>query len=175
MNEDNHPVGRPIMTPPINIEGYRRERGPEWCAIFDTMRDYRLSNMVFDGTEEPYCLVDAVSNEGGSVESGEEQLLMLADEISLALAARRAANTPVARIVTEDDGVSEKHSWSASPALPSQVVEGFDATKRTDQIAMAIATLDGEQWVRLSDHKAAIQSCLTSPAAEPVDVTGEEV
>lgn len=55
----------------------------------------------------------------------------------------------------------------ASPALPSQVVEGFDATKRTDQIAMAIATLDGEQWVRLSDHEAAMRSCLTSPAAEP--------
>ena len=76
----------------LDVEGYRKERGPEWCAIFDTMRDYRLSNMTFEGTDEPFCLVDLVSTIGGDITTGEWELLMLADEISIALS-RRAANS----------------------------------------------------------------------------------
>jgi hypothetical protein len=46
----------------------------------------------------------------------------LAEGIMAFLAARRAANTPVSRIVTEDDGVSEKHSWSVSPVQEEKPV-----------------------------------------------------
>lgn len=63
----------------------RTERGPEWCAIFDTLRDYRLSNMTFEGTDEPFCLVDLVSTIGGDISTGEDELIALADDVSLAL------------------------------------------------------------------------------------------
>lgn len=117
--------------------------------------------------------------------------------LGLILAARRAANTPVSRIVTEDDGVSEKHSWSTSPALPSQVV-GDEPEERTleahcrglmskiynrghsglepdcplcqayiaaDRLLSFATDAPLSEEVRIWD---ANQSCLTSPAAEPV-------
>jgi hypothetical protein len=68
----------------------RKERGPEWCAIYDTMRQHKLTNMIFVGSDDPFCLVDLVSTIGTDISTGEEQLLILADEISLALDARRA-------------------------------------------------------------------------------------
>jgi len=67
----------------------RKERGPEWCAIYDTMRHHNLTNMIFVGSDDPFCLVDLVSTIGTDISTGEEQLLILADEISLALDARR--------------------------------------------------------------------------------------
>jgi len=63
----------------------REDRGPTWCAIFDTLRHYRLPNMVFEGTDEAFCLIDLVSTIGGDISTGEDQLLQLADEISIAL------------------------------------------------------------------------------------------
>jgi hypothetical protein len=122
------------------------------------------------------------------------------------LAARRAANSPVARIVTEDDGVSEKHSWSASPALPSQVgvsikplewgeadedasgYRNFDAKSALGTYSVyrikvnaswtvecgsrRIGVYPGEAEAKTAaqaDFNARIRSCLTSPAAEPVE------
>jgi len=79
----------------VSTERLRKDRGPEWCAIFDTLREFTLSNMVFDGTEDAFCLVDAVSNAGGDISTGEDQILILADEISLALSRRSAEPAPI--------------------------------------------------------------------------------
>lgn len=68
-------------------ERYRAIRGPKWCAIFDAMRNHRLSNMCFEGSDEGYCLVDALSAEGESIAGGEMQLVELTDEILIALQA----------------------------------------------------------------------------------------
>lgn len=46
---------------------------------------------------------------------------------------------------------------AASPAETAPDVAGFDLDVPGDQIAMAVATLDGEKWVRLSDHLAALR------------------
>lgn len=71
-------------------DDYRDARGPEWRAIFDTLRDYRLSNMTYEGTsDEFYPLVDLMSNEGQGVDTGEMQMVELADEISLAVKTAR--------------------------------------------------------------------------------------
>lgn len=43
-------------------EKYEGERSTTWFVIFDALRDYRMSNMVFEGTDEPFCLVDLMSN-----------------------------------------------------------------------------------------------------------------
>lgn len=76
---------------------YRDARGPEWRAIFDTLRDYRLSNMTYEGTsDEFYPLVDLMSNEGQGIDTGEMQMVELADEISLAVkTARRSSDEQV--------------------------------------------------------------------------------
>lgn len=74
-------------------DDYRDARGPEWRAIFDTLRDYRLSNMTYEGTsDEFYPLVDLMSNDGQGIDTGERQMIELADEISLALATRRSSD-----------------------------------------------------------------------------------
>lgn len=54
-------------------------------AIFNALREYRLSNMTFEGTDDPYCLVDLVAPDGASISAGEDELRLLADHIASAL------------------------------------------------------------------------------------------
>lgn len=51
-------------------------------AIYEVLRNHRLSNMVFDGTDDAYCLVDCVTAKGQPIADGEEQLRDLADELA---------------------------------------------------------------------------------------------
>jgi hypothetical protein len=57
--------------------------------IYRVLRGSHLSNMVFEGTEDPYCLVDAVTAKGQNITDGEEQLGEIAYDIASALAASR--------------------------------------------------------------------------------------
>ena len=102
----------------------RKERGPEWCAIYDTMRHHNLTNMIFVGSDDPFCLVDLVSTIGTDISTGEEQLLILADEISLALDARRATAdvTEAAERICRATGLD----WeSLDDTGPEDEVNGF--------------------------------------------------
>ncbi len=68
------------------LDAYRKDRGPAWTVIFDTLREYDLTNMVCDdGSDAPYPLVDLMSNEGESITTGENEMINLADEIHMAL------------------------------------------------------------------------------------------
>jgi hypothetical protein len=65
-------------------ENYKAGRGPAWNAIFDTLRSHRLSRSV-DELGGPYPLVDALSQPGTTIETGEWEMIVLADEIALVL------------------------------------------------------------------------------------------
>lgn len=79
---------RPLKAIGEEAERYRASRGPEWCKIFDTLRDYRMSNMAWEDGEPGYPLVDLMSRVGDTVTiaDGEWEMVALADEIGLALA-----------------------------------------------------------------------------------------
>ena len=68
------------------VAAYKACRSTSWAKIYDTLRAYRLSNMA-DEDGNPYPLVDAVSPPDRSIAEGEAQMIILADEISLALEA----------------------------------------------------------------------------------------
>lgn len=55
-----------------------------FTKIYDTLREFRLSNMTFEEGDF-YCLVDAMTAEGRSIDDGEEQMKELAAEIVSAL------------------------------------------------------------------------------------------
>lgn len=117
------------------IDALRQERGPTWCAIFDAMRDYRLSNMVFEGTDESFCLVDLVSTIGGDISTGENELLALADEISLAIDATLAKSA-----LREDGGVVAAWTGSGSLAALLHGGEGHIWPYRSDAHPIALYT-----------------------------------
>lgn len=107
-------------------DDYRDARGPEWRAIFDTLRDYRLSNMTYEGTsDEFYPLVDLMSNEGQGIDTGEMQMVELADEISLAVKTARRSSDEQAEVVAwrwrtagpNNDG-SPVGTWYYGPSEP---------------------------------------------------------
>lgn len=75
------------------MEKYLTARSPEWAAVFHTLREHRMSNMV-DEDDTPYPLVDLMSNDGQSIETGEWEMIMLADDICEALHSLAAARTP---------------------------------------------------------------------------------
>lgn len=79
---------RPLKAIGEEAERYRASRGPEWCKIFDTLRDYRMSNMAWEDGEPGYPLVDLMSRVGDTVTiaDGEWEMVLLADEIGIVLA-----------------------------------------------------------------------------------------
>ncbi|MBD8556344.1 hypothetical protein IFT84_17690 [Rhizobium sp. CFBP 8762] len=81
------PQPRPLTTVGEEAEKYRVERGEQWCKIFDTLRHYSMSNMI-DEYGGGYPLVDLVSRdgEGVSIADGEYELVIMTDEIALAIA-----------------------------------------------------------------------------------------
>ena len=115
-------------TPPagggaVALEG-RSDRSAAWNAIFAALRDYRMSNMR-DDLGGGYPLVDLMSNDGESIATGEEEMAMLADEISIALA---AAPTPPAG--------GEAVAW-----LKEWTTDDGDECRRVD------LTPDNEAWL----------------------------
>jgi hypothetical protein len=81
------------MSDDIDIDGYRADRGEVWTKIFDTLREYRMSNMVYADGDSNYMLVDLMSGEGRSIGDGEWEMIGLADEIHIALFPRDFATT----------------------------------------------------------------------------------
>lgn len=78
-------------------EAYRQSRSPLWRMVFDTVRDYRLSNMTdADDPNMAYPLVDLMSNPGpATIATGEHEMALLTDEIVTALLAQaRTAGGP---------------------------------------------------------------------------------
>ena len=68
------------------VRAYWLSRDAVWRKVFATLRDYRMQNM--SDADDPSCaypLVDLMSNDGASIATGEEEMVNLADEISLAL------------------------------------------------------------------------------------------
>ena len=59
-------------------------------VIHRVLCDYRLSNFVFEGEGDPYCLVDMVTPDGRGINEGEDELFLLADEIAASLASSPA-------------------------------------------------------------------------------------
>lgn len=64
---------------------YWAARPHKWRVIYTELVNYRMTNMVNEGTDEPYPLVDNMSCEDDTIQSGELELVYLADEIHLAL------------------------------------------------------------------------------------------
>lgn len=55
------------------------------ATIYATIRAYRLTNMCFENTSDPYPLVDAMTCSGNTIADGEEQMRLLTDDIWHAL------------------------------------------------------------------------------------------
>ncbi|HUN82417.1 MAG TPA: hypothetical protein VMV81_13015 [Phycisphaerae bacterium] len=94
------------------IEQVKASRGPEWAKIFETLREYRMSNMVCaeDG-ETGYPLVDLMSDPtpGATIASGEDEMVALADEIADALGIIDPA-AALAALVAADEAARAKRS-----------------------------------------------------------------
>ena len=103
------------------------------------------------------------------------------------LAARRAANTPVDGVDEEDLASDERWNEGVNYAI-KQLCELLGIDWRTINWDAATETLDGdvrsvignvlvaaygEEWSSDAETTARIQSCLTSPAAEPVAWQGK--
>jgi hypothetical protein len=170
------------MTPPINsvdnetrafIEAVQLVEDAGWIVLrpeqvarqpINSVSDERLARIIKECAD-----IEGVQVGGWRFKS---DFVSFSDMGSIAteLAARRAANTPDGgRIVTDDDGVSEKHSWSASPAQPSQVVDD----KTIERAAKAIAESAGDvAWEKIEplyqegyrdEARAALTAALTLP------------
>jgi hypothetical protein len=73
------------------------EQNPGLRSIMrETLNDYRLSNMVFEGTDDAFCLVDLLSNdgEGATIESGQEEIDRIVDELATDLFSKAPDSTP---------------------------------------------------------------------------------
>ncbi len=64
---------------------YWEARDEDWRNIYRALYDYHLSNMVYEGTDDPYALVDNVTRDGDSLADGQLELIFLADEISVSV------------------------------------------------------------------------------------------
>lgn len=64
---------------------YWDARDEIWRNIYRALHDYRLSNMTFEDSDEPYPLLDNMTRDGESIDDGEMELVCLADEISVAI------------------------------------------------------------------------------------------
>ena len=67
-----------------SIEKYKASRSKRWAAIADVLRQHRMTNME-DDDGEAYPLVDLMTNSGRTIADGEWQMIVLADEIDMAL------------------------------------------------------------------------------------------
>lgn len=79
-------IVRPV-TVEKEIEKHRAARSSEWRAVFDALRNYRMTNMLFE-EGDGYCLVDRLSrdDDGVSIADGEMEITYIVDEIMFAIA-----------------------------------------------------------------------------------------
>ena len=84
---------RPLYaSPPARQDGALREDAGK--VIYRALRDYRMSNMVFESDGDPYCLVDLVSADGKSIADGENELELIAAAVAAALTQAAAPVQP---------------------------------------------------------------------------------
>jgi len=87
------------------LEQLKTSRGPQWAKIFETLREYRMSNTICDEDGDTgYPLVDLMSDPapGATIASGEDEMVALADEIAEALGIIDPA-AALAALVAADD------------------------------------------------------------------------
>lgn len=73
---------------------YMGNRDSDWLNIYDTLRSFRMGNMACDDDpSSAYPLVDLMSCDGCDVGDGEEQMVQLADEISIAMLTAASKHT----------------------------------------------------------------------------------
>lgn len=63
---------------------YKAFRGPAWNTVFDLLRGHRLTK-TYDEMDNGYPLVDALTPEGSTIEEGEWEMILLADDITASL------------------------------------------------------------------------------------------
>lgn len=74
------------------------EKKPDvYTVIRETLGEYHLSNMVTKGTTDAFPLVDLLSNDGTTTETGHEEIAMISDALVDKLLAN-APDSPVKRI-----------------------------------------------------------------------------
>ena len=86
-------------SPPARQDGALREDAGK--VIYRALRDYRMSNMVFESDGDPYCLVDLVSADGKSIADGENELELIAAAVAAALT---QAAAPVQQAAPSGEG-----------------------------------------------------------------------
>lgn len=67
-----------------SIEKYKASRPKRWATIADVLRKHRMSNME-DEDGGAFPLVDLMTRDGHTIGDGEWQMIVLADEIDMAL------------------------------------------------------------------------------------------
>lgn len=117
---------RPLPAVGEEAEKYREARGVAWRSVFDTLRDYRMGNMIYE-EGDGYCLVDRLSRDGDgvSIADGEMEMVSIADEIMIAL--EKVAEEPVGYL--KPDG-----QWTQPPRY-------IPAEERKDEWAKQVFTI----------------------------------
>jgi hypothetical protein len=101
-------------------------RGVLWLAVYDAIREYRLSNMI-DDDQNAYPLVDLMTADNRTIADGEEQMVGLADDV---IEAVRGVAAPI-------DPQDEEQAWNAK--LLSQLIQRVEVTDPfTHEIAEAL-------------------------------------
>lgn len=65
----------------LHMQKVRASREPLWATIYDTIREHKMSNMVYEEGDE-YGLVDLMSSEDAEdISDGELQMVALSDSV----------------------------------------------------------------------------------------------
>ena len=192
VTEEQTPRIRPLPPMGEEAETYRKERGPQWTAIFDALRDYTMSNMCWEDGLTGYPLVDRLSREGDGVTiaDGEWEMVNIADEIMSALEASRVA--PVSQKESEElwalcylhdwdpPREGQEHRWEPGKNI-FPAVHAFYTSWQDAEAIRKDMTNPAKYWVvraRTEDearmNKARASSPVSAPAVEPVGIKALE-